>query len=932
LQLRVLGPLDVVSDDGALLPLPAKERRLLAALAADRGQTRSVDALIDALWQDAPPRTAAKALQLYVSRLRSALQDGVRIRTDGCGYALELDEHVLDASQFERLLTEAGSVSREGNRLLAASLLARALALWRGNAFGELAYEDFARAEAERLEELRLLAFEEHSEVLLRLGRHEPVLAQLRELAVAHPLRERMQEQLMLALYRCGRQTEALDLYTAFRLRLRDQLGLEPGPQLRRLQQRILAHDPGLTAPADSEQRAVSLPSPPSSLLGRERELHELDDLLHRRQARLLVLTGAGGSGKTRLALEFAHRNAGSFANGVVFVQLAPLRDPRLVPAAILSALGLREQPGGPLETLATALRARELLLVLDNAEHLRAAAPSYAELLARLPRLSLLVTSRTVLHLSGEHVYPVEPLAEEAAIDLFAERARAANARFALTTENRPVIAQICAALDGLPLAIELAAARARVFSPQALLRRLDQPLRLLTGGARDLHERQRTVRATIDWSYQLLSKDEKTLFAYLAVFAGGCRLDAAEAVVGRDAGKGIDVVDGLASLVEQSLLQQRSDADGEPRFWMLETIHEYAAERLERRSEADTARDRHAQHFLALAEQAEPHLRGLNPRPWIDRLAPEQDNLRAALDRLHASGQTDAQLRLAGALAHFWNLHGAAAEGRQRLKAALDADTRPNLARANALIDAAYLEHAGGDPEVMKEHTEEALALSRQLGDAWCTARANFILGGLAFDVERDLPRAQRIFEECFERFQQLGDDYLALCALNTLAFVHELRGDRKRGRALREDALRRARAKHTERGEAATLGVLAKHAIDDGRIEDALAMLKQSTPIKRDEGMLVEEDLLLFAQAFAALNKPRLAAQLLSAATTLLAQKRDNRAPFCLAWLAEIEQNTVTSIREQLDQAAVRRAREEGQTLTRDQAIELALNSSD
>jgi predicted ATPase/DNA-binding SARP family transcriptional activator len=929
LQLRVLGPLDVVSDDGSLLPLPAKERRLLAALAADRGQTRTVDALIDAVWEDAPPRAAGKVLQLYVSRLRSALQDGLRIRTDGCGYALELGDDSFDAARFERLFAEARSVGRDGNRLLAASLLARALGLWRGDAFGELAYEDFVRAEAERLEELRLLALEEQSEAQLRLGRHAAVLAELRELAVTHPLRERMQAQLMLALYRCGRQTEALDLYTAYHLRLRDELGLEPSPQLRRLQQRILTHDPDLAAPAEGEQHAPMLPSPPAALLGRERELRDLDDLLHRRQVRLLVLTGAGGSGKTRLALEVAHRNAGSFANGVAFVQLAPLRDPRLVPAAILSTLGLREEPGGPFETLATALHARELLLVLDNAEHLRAAAPSYAELLARLPRLRLLVTSRTVLHLSGEHVYPVEPLAEDAAIDLFAERAQAAHARFALTQENRPVIAQICAELDGLPLAIELAAARTRVFSPQALLRRLDHRLGLLTGGARDLHERQRTVRATIDWSYQLLSEEEKTLFARLAVFVGGCRLEAADAVFGRDGKKGIDVVDGLASLVEQSLLHQRVDTAGEPRFWMLETIREYAAEQLDRRSEAETAGDRHAQHFLALAEQAEPHLRGLNPRPWIERLAPEQDNLRAALDRLQASGQTDAQLRLAAALARFWGLHGAAAEGRQRLKAALDADPRPTRARANALIDAAYLEDTGGDLKVAKERAEEALALSRQLRDDWCTARANFILGGLAIDVERDLPRAQRIFEECFERFRQLGDDYLALAALNTLAFVHELRGDRKRGRALREDALRHARAKHTERGEAAALGVLAKHAIDDGRIEDALAMLKQSTPIKRDEGMLVEEDLLLFAQAFAALNKPRLAAQLLTAATTLLAQKRDNRAPFCLAWLAEIERNTITSIRQQLDQAAVRRAREEGQTLTRDQAIELALN---
>ena len=306
----------------------------------------------------------------------------------------------------------------DGNAALAVSLLRRALGLWRGPAYGEFAYEEFARGEAERLEELRLVALEERIAAELALGHHGDVLPELQSLAAAHPMRERLQAQAMLALYRSGRQTEALDVYAGVRAWLREELGLEPGSELRELQRRVLEHDPTLAVAPAVAGPSIGLPAAPNALLGRERELSELRDLLARDDVRLLVLTGAGGSGKTRLALEAARVTAASFANGAAFVQLAPLSDPALVPGAIARALAIREVPGEePLDTLATVLRGRELLLVLDTAEHLRAGAAIFSELLARAPRNTLLVTSRAVLHLSGEHVYPVQPLAEEPAV-----------------------------------------------------------------------------------------------------------------------------------------------------------------------------------------------------------------------------------------------------------------------------------------------------------------------------------------------------------------------------------------------------------------------------------------------------------------------------------------------------------------------------------
>jgi len=772
-------------------------RRLLAALLVEPGKTRGVDVLAEALWGRRPPQERAKALQLYVSRLRKALAEGVQIRTDSSGYALELDKDVLDAARFERLLNEARAASDEGNASLAASLLDGALSLWRGQAFGEFAYEEFARAEAERLQELRLVALEERSEAQLRLGRHQVVVGELRESAVAHPLRERMQAQLMLALYRCGRQTEALDVYASLRKRLRDELGLEPGEEMRELQRRILQHDPTLARAAASADHMLPLPAPPNRLLGRERELAKLRRLLVDERVRLLVLTGAGGSGKTRLALEAARATADAFGDGVCWVELAPLRDPKLVVGAIARALALETVPGEePLETVAAALRPRELLLVLDNAEHLLAATPLFPHLLAQAPRVSLLVTSRTVLHLSGEHVYPVAPLDEPAAVALFGERAREADARFQATGQDERSIQQICRRLDGLPLALELAAGRTRTLTPAELLDRLEPRLPLLTGGPRDLPARQQTLRATLEWSYDLLADDERRDLRRLAIFAGGCTLEAAEAVCET-------APERLAALVEHNLLQHHTTPIGS-RYTMLETIREYAIEHVEQTNEAETLRRRHAQWYCELTER----LLGL-PGQWslgsdiderVARMQEEDDNVRSALAWAWSSGQDELALRLGAACCRFWIWGGGA---------------RSNDARA--WLEAAEAHIAVASPPTQLQALKAA--------------------GLIAFHVLADSMRADRHWTRALAVAEEREDaDETAWIESMRAGVVWE-RGDLEQALALRERQLAHARASGNRVGEAQLLHFLGEVLRDLGRFDEAERTLRAADALARE-----------------------------------------------------------------------------------------------
>jgi predicted ATPase/DNA-binding SARP family transcriptional activator len=746
-ELRVLGPVEVVGDDGPVR-LAAKHRRLLAALAIGAGRPCSVDELVEVLWDGAAPASARKLVQVYVSQLRAALPEGIGIATHAGSYALDVARDGIDAGRFERLLGEAAAAGREANHALAASLAGQALALWRGRAYGELAYEDFARSEAERLDELRLEAVEERIDAQLALGRHGEVVAQVLALAHEHPLRERLQGQAMLALYRCGRQTEALEHFAAAREQLVGELGLEPGARLRELQRRILVHDAALDPPAEGSHAGGALPVPATPLVGREEELGALGRLLGRREARLLVLTGAGGSGKTRLALEAARNAAGSFANGVVLVELAPLRDAQLVATAVAQALDVHEAADEPLETtLATALAPKELLLIVDNAEHVRDAASLFARLVARAPRLTVLVTSRAVLHVSGEHVFPVAPLGERDAVELFVQRARQLDPSFGRAPENELELREICRRLDGLPLAIELAAARIRALTPDALVERLSSRLTLLTAGPRDLPARQQTLRETIDWSVDLLSHAERRVLGRLAVFPGGATLAAAEAVCGAD-------VDTLAGLVDHNLVR-RLDTDGEPRFGLLETIREYAYDLLG--DDRPSAERDLLEYLTSWAEPADLH--GLGQPVWNARLDAELDNLRAALDVASAGPDREIELQLAGKLWRYWWVRGYSEEGLARLEGALDRGRGVvSRHRARALHGLAGLAWSRGDFDLAVTRASEAVDVARACGALYEEGLAHTVLGIVA-NHRKDFETARRHHERSIAITEALG-----------------------------------------------------------------------------------------------------------------------------------------------------------------------------
>ena len=939
MEFRLLGKLEVEADGVDLTPARPKQRALLALLLLRVGEVAAIDDLVEGLWGRHPPETAQTALHGHISALRKRL-GAERIETRPPGYRLLLaggDE--LDAHRFERAVAAA----RTDGPSARSRKLREALALFRGEPLSDFRYEEFAGPEAVRLDELRLTVVEEQIEAELELGRHAEVVPQLERLVVDHPLRERMRAQLMLALYRAGRQADALQAFQEARTRLVDELGIDPGPELQRLERQILNHDPELAGPEalsaepNLARAWASLPPQTTPLIGREREIGEVADLLRRPRVRLVTLTGTGGTGKTRLAVQAAAALFDTFADGVVFVSLAPLQDPDLVLTTAAQALGVGATSGETLaEDLARRLRDRELLLVFDNFEHLLAAAPSVADLATGAAGVKLLVTSRAPLRLSAEHVYPVSPLPTPAGADdverllqcesvaLFETRAQAVRPDFAVTSANARAVADVCRALDGLPLAIELAALRVGALPPAAMRQRLDHRLKLLVGGAQDAPERQRTLRATIDWSYELLEQAEQRLFVRLAVFAGGCTIEAAESVCGDD----LDAVDGLASLTDKGLARLEG-SDEEPRFTMLETIREYAAERLELSEEASTLHRRHAEHFLALAEEAEPNLIGVGRHTeWLDRLERDHDNFRAALDWLEASGQNGGALRLTAALWRFWDLKGHLIEGRRQLERGLRPDKRPTAARAKALSGAADMALTCGDVATGRLRAEEALELHRKLQDDWGTA---FSLLMFAYGVgqEGDWPRAQQLFEESVQRFRDLGDEHYALRAARAHGWAHYEAGDLERARELFEDILGQTRVTPHELVEAIALSQLADIAVDEGRVEDAVSLLKKSHRILRglNDLLLIAAGVGRFASLLAVAGRAATAAKVLSSSTALM-EEIGARPP----WFARISRKTLAVIHAQLDETAFYDAWEQGRTLTADEAVALALGALD
>ncbi len=558
------------------------------------------------------------------------------------------------------------------------------------------------------------------------------------------------------------------------------------------------------------ESRPNNLPMQPTLLVGREREVEEVRGRLLAPEVRLLTLTGPGGTGKTRLALQAAADLLDEFEDGVFFVPLAAVTDPDHFFTEIAGALGLQERGDVSLrDALKEYLGRREILLVLDNLEQILTAVPLVGELRSAAPRLKVLATSRIPLGIYGEHEYAVPPLSipdpkrlpsvkvlsQYEAVRLFIERAEAAKADFEITNENAPAIAEICARLDGLPLAIELAAARIKLLPPKAILTRLANRLKLLTGGAKDLPARQRTLRGAIEWSHDLLEEGERTLFARLAVFSGGRTIEAIEAICDAEGDLPVDALDGVSSLLDKSLLRREEGPEDEPRFVMLETIHEYAREKLQQSGEAEEIGRAHAQYFLALAEEAAPELTGPDQVPWTDRLEAEHDNLRAALSWSLEAGDSEAALRIGGALWRFWGVRGHFSEGRRWLSTSLArGEAAPSSVRARALLAVGDLARRQGD-YTRAEDLEASLSLYREAEDTRGEVYALCFLGWIALD-RSDLERAEGLLEESLALSREAGTARDVSVVLNALAVLEVYRGDYAHANALQEESLSLAR----------------------------------------------------------------------------------------------------------------------------------------
>ena len=659
--------------------------------------------------------------------------------------------------------------------------------------------------------------------------------------------------------------------------------------------------------PALKSLYRTNLPVPATPFLGRERELGEVVALLAMQDARLLTLTGPGGTGKTRLALQAAGLTSDAYPDGVWWIPLAPLRDPALV-------LPTAAQTLGSTNGLAEHIQDKSMLCLFDNFEHVVGAGPELAALVSACPHLDVLVTSRERLRVGGEQTYPVPPLAETDGEALFATRARAVDPGFVASEAVR----ELCLRLDELPLALELAAARTALFSPEQLLAKLSQRLDLLKG-ERDADPRQQTLRATIEWSHDLLSAAEQRLFVRLAVFSGGCTYEAAEEIAGADP-------DTLQSLLDKSLLRKRDSKIG-PRYWMLETIREYAGERLEASGEAEELRRRHAAHFLDLAEEAEPHL--VTGGKELDRLDVELDNLRRALD-FATETEPRRALRAATALDDFWFMRGHNSEGRARLESALAADPEPTAARCRALIAASKASVASGDTVTASAQVAEALDLSSALGDAHLSALARYAEVWLLMDEEEWLA-ALEILEDIVPVLRGLDDWDIAIRANRSRAWMYEQLGDTARFWAITEENLVHARAHGHRRIEARCLGALAELAASEGRLEDADALLRQSLRIDLELGNLpfVSVDLVRFAPIFARAGKPFVGAQLLSFAAAL---RTDISFVVVESWMTQTIEDALEAVRAQLDEAAFAEASEAGAKLSLDEAVALALGEAE
>ncbi|MBL1101042.1 BTAD domain-containing putative transcriptional regulator [Streptomyces coffeae] len=907
MRVQLLGRLEVREAE-QLVPLEGpRQRTLLALLALHSGMVVSTDRILDEVWGEGPPAHPANTIQAQISRLR-ALLGSKRIATASGGYRLDVDREDVDIYRFEALVAAGRMAQKSGEPTAAAATLSEALALWHGPALADVLDMDCARAEAGRLDELRLIALESRIEADLAVGRHAEVIPELSALTEAHPLREHFFALLMISLYRAGRQAEALRVFRKARAQLVDELGVDPSEELQRLEQRILIHDAGLLGPASSPvprqapaaSRATgNLRTPLTSFVGRHDLLDQVRQFI--RSWRLVTLTGTGGSGKTRLALEAAGAADLPLPDGVWVVELAPVSEPDRIASAILQALDVRSQPPPTMqaapapgtvrpavERLRQYLQEKQLLLVLDNCEHLVEGVAELAEALLRdCGRLRIVTTGREPLEVPGEMQLPVPPMrypgpaeqdpeaiARHEAVQLFVERARAVSPGFCLSEGNAVQAGEICRRLDGIPLAIELAAARTKTMSPKEITRDLADRFSLLTGGSRTATARHRTLAAMVDWSYELLSAAERAVFDRLSVFSGGFTVDAAAAVCAdlpeMDAAAVRDCVD---RLVNKSLVSAEVGTGDRARYEMLETIREYGIARLHATDDYGTVRDKHAAYFLAVGEEGGRRVRGPDQPEWLANLQRETGNLDTALDWLLERGEAEPAQRMAGALAWYWWIRAEHQSGTRRLLAALELDgseTSPTvhtlaLAWASHLaqnahdLDAAvrlgrkaldvgtaagssdsdlalasaFLAHA-----LMRQgkHAEAAPHIARAFNglneatDHWVLA-SSYIVAGLGAFWQGDVERATELFTNALTHYRRSGDQWGVLRALFRLGAVNECRGHYREATALADEGLDLARRLGLAEMVAARLADLGRLAILRSDPDTARDLLHES-----------------------------------------------------------------------------------------------------
>lgn len=914
LEIQCLGPLTVCVSGVPVAVGGRKQRAVLATLILHANQVVSLDYLTDIIWSSATPSNPRAVLQVYVANLRRALavegesqaESPKRLESAGSGYRLSLSADEVDLLQFEDFTTAAAHQVHIGELASAAQSLRSALGLWRGPGFPDLRDGMVNPPELSELEERRLAATEDLLDLELALGDNAQVAARASRLVVEHPFRERMRIAQITALYRAQRQGEALAACRATRRFLSDELGADPGPEFREVETAVLRQDPALAARPGVTRaaRLNNLPGAPSSFIGRGDELVELHRLVADRPTRLITLTGPGGTGKTRLALATAAEVEQHFPDGVCWVALDAVGSPERVSTAIADALGVRPVSGEDMQkAVEDYLRPRRLLLALDNFEHVLDAWPVVAGVLRAAPQVTVLVTSRTALEITGEQRFAVPQLelpppdAPPAAamyydaVELFAVRARHVDRQFVLDADP---VAQICRRLDGLPLAIELAAARTASYAPAALLASLNDVLEVLVDGPRDVQDRQRTLRGAIDWSYRLLTARDQQIFDTFAVYGAAPDLSAVVAVVGAPEQRD-ETVAVLGNLVRHSLL--REDRSGEePRFLMLQTVRAFAAECLAASGAETSTRRRHAEYFLRVARHWTDRLHGPQQVEAFTHLHGDRPQFDAALDwAVGPTGDIDLALRFVGCLWDFWQVSGDIAVPRHHAETALRRGTRSNeLVRAAAASGAGTLCWLHGDLSNARRYHREALdnyqKAGHVAGSAWsimCLAVQDVNAGQL--DAAESA--AYRALE-----LAKAADDFRTITAVHTVLGVLAIyRGDDRRAEEHQQRALSLARQTGDDIAVAKALINLSD--ISEGRREWDLASehVGQALRISRRIGDKVGTLFGIEAMAELRLRQgsPRAAARLLGAThhhRTAMAQPLDARESTALRGIVE------------------------------------------